>query len=149
MTNKQIAVLDKIVEIAQAVTGIAFAGLYPDSVNNVGQNFPAVIVRDGNEDASRYAAGREVYYTYTPEVMLITEVNTFNTRIGDILALQNALVTAIITDLSLSGLVHNIQGHRVTKGTDQDILATATSGYQGELSVHTIQFDLLIKDTRS
>lgn len=149
MTNKQILVLNEMVRIAENVAGVTFAGLYPDSMQDIGQRFPAVIVRDGNEDAPAFSTGQNVHYTYTPDVIVIHEVNTFTTRIADILSLQNEIVTKLITDLSMSGLVHNVNGYSVSKGTDQDILAEASAGYQGEISVSVITLNLTIKDTRS
>ena len=149
MTDKQITVLNKLVDIAASVDGIMFAGLYPDDMQNIGQRFPAVIVKDGNEDAPNYSTGQAVHYSYMPEILLITEVNTFNTRIRDILALQNKLVTALIADLTISGTVHNVNGHAIEKGVDQDLLSEFSAGFQGELSVHKITLNTTIKDSRS
>ena len=149
MINKQIIVLEKIKEIAESVAGIQYAGLYPDAIGNIGQRFPAVVIKDGNEDANRYNTGQTVMYEYNPQILLIHEVNGFNTRIRDILNLQAALITALITDLTLGGTVHNIQGHSIEKGTNQDILTEMAAGYQGEITVNTITLNTIIMDTRS
>ena len=70
MTNKQILVLNKIVEITDAITEVAFAGLYPEAIRSIGQRYPAVIVRDGDEDAPQYNAGQQVIYNYAVDVIL-------------------------------------------------------------------------------
>ena len=149
MTNKQILVLNKLVEIAQGVSGVTFAGLYPDAIGSVGQRFPAVIVKDGNETEATYQTGRACDYNYQPELYIHHEITNFTTRIADILALQNAILTAIIGDLSLAGLVDNIVGHEVIKGDSQNSLINTESGYQGEMTVHIIRLNMIINDTRS
>lgn len=149
MTNKQILVLNKLVEIAQGVAGVAFAGLYPDAISSVGQRFPAVIVKDGNEIEATYQTGRACDYTYQPELYIHHEITSFITRIADILALQNAILTAIIGDLSLVGLVDVLVGHEVIKGDSQNSLINTESGYQGEMTVHIIRLNMIINDTRS
>ena len=147
MTDKQILVLNKIVETCQAVTGIVYAGLYPDNKHDIGQNFPAVLVEDGNESAPTYNAGQEVIYDYQVTIRLYHELRLTN-RIQDILSLQNKLLTAIITDLSLSGLVQIITGHSVDKGISYDDLPEGGAGYQSEITARNININMKIKDTR-
>jgi hypothetical protein len=149
MTDKQILVLNKLVDLAKGVTGINYAGLYPEAVGKIGQRFPAVIVRDGDESAAQYHAGQEVIYDYSVDVILHVEIRLGVTRIADVLSLQNDLITAIITDLSLAGLVYNITGHSVSKGDDANVLADTASGYQGEITARAITFNFQIQDTRS
>lgn len=149
MTNKQILVLNKIVDIAKGIDGIAFAGLYPDALGSVGQKFPAVIVRDGNESAPNYDAGGRVRYEYLVDVILMQEVNKFNTRIESLLDTQNKIVTAIISDLKIAGTVLAVIGHAIDKGTDQDTLLEYSGGYQGELSSRVITFTIQMLDSRS
>ena len=149
MTNKQILVLNKIVEITDALTEVAFAGLYPEAIRSIGQRYPAVIVRDGDEDAPQYNAGQQVIYNYAVDVILHHEQRLGITRIEDVLAVQNKIITAVITDLSLSGLVHNITGHSVTKGENQSVLPDTGAGFQGEITARVITFNLQISDTRS
>ena len=149
MTDKQILLLNKIVETCKGISGVKYSALYPDGISKTGQRFPACIVRDGDENASQYDTGQRVIYDYAVDVILHTEIRLGVTRIADILSLQNSIVTAIITDLSLSGLVHNITGHSVSKGDSQDVLLDSGSGYQGEISARTITFNMQIKDTRS
>jgi len=149
MTNKQILVLNEVVRICKAISGINFAGLYPEAIWNTGQRFPAVIVRDGDEDAPNYNVGQEVIYDYAVDVILHVELIPGTTRIANVLDLENKIITAVITDLSLGGLAHNITGHRVSKGDNQDVLLDTSSGYQGEITARVITFNMQIKDTRS
>jgi len=149
MTDKQILVLNRVLAVAKATTGIVFAGLYPDALQQIGQQFPAVVVYDGNEDAPNYDTGQQVRYEYIVEVALYHEVNGFKNRIQDVLSLQNKLVTAIITDLTLSGTVNAVLGHSVDKGYFQGSELADIGGYQGEVSKRLIRFRLQIKDSRS
>lgn len=149
MTDKQILVLNKIVETAKAVTGIAFVGLYPDALAQIGQRFPAVVVYDGNEDAPNYDTGQQVRYEYTVELALYHEVNGFKNRIQDVLSLQNKLITSVITDLTLSGTVLAVLGHSVDKGYFQGTELADIGGYQGEVSKRLIKLRLQIKDSRN
>lgn len=149
MTNKQILVLNEIVRLCKAISGINFAGLYPDAIWNTGQRFPACIIRDGDEDANNYNTGQEVIYDFSVDIILHVEIRPGATRIADVLDLQNKIVTAVITDLSLGGYAHNITGHAVSKGENQDVLLDTSSGYQGEIAARVITFNMQIKDTRS
>jgi len=149
MTDKQILVLNKIVDLCKAVSGVNYAALYPDGIANTGQRFPACIVRDGDENAANYNTGQQVIYDYAVDIILHVEIRPGITRIQDVLSLQNKIITAVITDLSLSNLVHNVVGHSVSKGDNQETLLDSSSGYQGEITARVITFNLQIKDTRS
>ena len=148
MTNKQILVLNKITELCRAIPGIAYAGLYPEAIGKIGQRFPACIIMDGNEDNSNYDLGQTVRYDYTVSVILHHEVRLGVTRIADILDLQNKIITAVATDLSIDGTVHCLVGHSVEKGSSLNVLADTASGYQGEISARTINFTIQIYDSR-
>lgn len=149
MTNKQILVLNHLAELAKAVDGINYVGIYPEGVNLIGQRFPAVVIRDGDEDAANYDCGQQVRYTYQVDMFLHHEIRLGVTRIEDILDLQNALITAVITDLGLARADVVVIGHAVSKGENQNLLSDTASGYQGEIAVRVITFTLLIIDTRS
>ena len=149
MTNKQILVLNRLAAIAKAVTGINYVGIYPEGIGMIGQKFPAVVIRDGDEEAPNYDAGQQIRYTYNVDLYLHHETRLGITRIKDILDLQTALITAIITDLTLTNTVAAVLGHSVSKGDNQNILLDTASGYQGEIAVRVITFNLLIIDTRS
>ena len=149
MTNKQILVLNEVVRLCKAISGINYAGLYPDAIWNTGQRFPACIVRDGDENAPNYNSGQQVIYDFYVDVILHVEIRPGATRIADVLDLQNKVITAVITDLSLSGLVYNITGHSVSKGENQNVLSDTSSGYQGEIAARVITFNMQIEDTRS
>lgn len=149
MTNKQILVLNRLAALAKAVTGINYVGIYPEGIEKIGQRFPAVILRDGDEEAPNYDAGQQIRYTYNVDLFLHHEIRVGTTRIKDILDLQTALITAIITDLSLARSDVAVLGHSVSKGENQNLLGDTSSGYQGEIAVRVITFNLLIIDTRS
>ena len=148
MTNKQILVLNKIVELCKGISGINYAGLYPEAVGKIGQRFPACIVMDGDEDAPQYDAGQKVRYDYTVSVILHHEIRLGITRIADILDLQNKIITAVATDLSIDGTAHVLKGHSVNVGSSQNVLADTASGYQGEITARTINFIIQIYDNR-
>jgi hypothetical protein len=148
MTNKQILVLNKIADVIRAIPGIAYVGLYPEAVGKIGQRYPAVIIMDSDESAPAYNAGQEVIYDYQIDCILHTELRLGITRIADVLDLQNKIITAIITDLSLANYVHNITGHSVSKGETHNVLNDTASGYQGEITTRTITFNVQIRDTR-
>ena len=149
MINKQILVLNELVRIAKSISGVNYAGLYPEAVANIGQRFPAIIVKDGDESAPNYETGQRVVYDYSVDCLLHVEIRRGVTRIKDILDLQNEFITAVITDLTLGGYVYNITGHSVSKGTAESVLTDTSSGYQGEITVHNITFNFQISDTRS
>ena len=149
MTNKQILVLNKIVDLCKSISGIGFVGLYPEGIKSVGQRYPAVVVMDGDEDNANYNAGQQVIYDYIVEVYLHHEIKIGVSRIADILDLQNKIITKVCSDLNVNGTAHNVKSHRVEKGLVQNMLTDNAPGYQGEIGVRKIVFVISIKDTRS
>lgn len=148
MTNKQFLILSKAKDLIKAIPAIKYVGYYPDNVYNIGQQYPACILRDGDENETDIFTGNTLMYSYQFDIILHHELNQ-NPRIQDILDLQVAIITAIYAGLDAATNCTVITNHSVSKGDVQDALLTTGSGYQGEIASRVITFTLTVKDTRS
>jgi len=146
MTNKQFLILSKAMDIIKSVASVYYVGYYPDNVYSIGQQYPACILRDGDESDVDVLSGNTMTYAYSFDIILHHELNQ-NLRIEDVLSVQNDIVSAIYGGLeSATGCVA-ITGHSVVKGDVQD--AVLGAGYQNEITSRIITFNLSVHDTRS
>ena len=146
MTNKQQAIIDKLIEIFTADSQIKYAGIYPDDVVTIGNRKPAVIVIDDDESDYKYK-GMSVEYSYNIGLLLVMDKVEGN-RIKDLLAMQNHIQTLIaINDNALASVgcswVHLIS---VDKGNLVSQQSEDSLGYLGSLSTRKINIQVGIND---
>jgi len=150
MTNKQYLVIQAAKTALQAITGIKFVGIYPDDYDKIGQRFPAIMIKDSDEDVPEFHAGKQVRINYQLTCILYHETRAGYTRINDILDLQTDILNAITSGLmDLDGTVTQCTGYRIPKGDLTPAPLADNSGYSGEVSQREFIFNFTIFDQRS
>lgn len=140
MTNKQIIILEKIKSLLKSK---GFVGVFPDDVQNIGQNFPAFLIQDGDEEYKTKTGGR-IEYTYYISVMLYSNV------IGQksILDAQTEVLDALLDDQTLGGTCVLIEPLSVEKGEYSDTMNWYNVGIYKNVKIRKINLQVVVYDER-
>jgi hypothetical protein len=142
MTDKQYLCITAIKTALQTLVPnyIKKVGEYPDDLAVIGQNYPAVIIEDGNETFDIYS-GNTYYCYFEVYCHVYTEIKQPTTKMKAMLDLQAKINHAILADLTLGGNCVNIKLTEVQKSTDDD-------GAGLQVSHRAIKYTIEIHDIR-
>jgi len=151
MTNYQ---KDIIAQFKTAITAIGTStfkkvGEYPFDVNNVGQKYPAVLIEDGDEALADVQRNGSVTINWIVSCWLYTQIN--QTRIATILDYQVAIEDAILDSsvrLALGNKMECVNLLNVEKGERQETLDTYNVGYDSNISIRKINFEVTVTTLR-
>jgi len=143
MTDYQKDIIAQFKTSITAIGSFNKVGEYPFDVINIGQNFPAVLVEDGDENKSdgEIQRNQSVTMDYLIPVWLYTQIN--QSRISTILDYQVAIEDAILDDSVLTTLgikTDCIDILSVEKGSRQETLDMYDVGYDSNYSIRKINF---------
>lgn len=137
--------IDNIIASAIEVlstAGIKFVGYYPEDVpTSIGQNTPCAIIRIDSEDSFDTSKTGTYFSSMRLKIYLYTSVNQ-NIAL-DMTRLQNKLIDAFLSDLSMNESVHCVTPVSINRGdrTDSSI-DYYNEGYYDGLNVGSVDIDL-------
>ena len=137
---------DIITQFKTAISAIGtgtfkYVGEFPFDVQMIGNQYPAVLVQDGDEVLSDTQRNLSVTIDYLVHCWLYENVN--QSRISAILDHQVSIVDAILDDSMLTTLgvkTNCIELVSVEKGKNQDTLDKFDVGYDSNISIRKITF---------
>ena len=145
MTNKQIAVIRQIKAVLKADSTFKYVGEYPDNVKNIGQNYPCVLVGEGDEEITTNS-GRRTTDFMDISVWLYSDVAV--SRINNILEYQSKIMDLVLDDQSLAETCVQIEPVGVEKGDYAPDIDLYNPGYYEPVTVRKINFTVRIDDVR-
>jgi hypothetical protein len=145
MTDKQIIVLRKVIALLKADSTFKFVGWFPDDLNKGGQNYPYLLIRDGNEDVTT-SSGSRTDTLMIIEVWLYTNINV--NRIDAVLTIQNKISTILLKNQSLYNTCVQIEPVFIDKGGDSEDIDLRAPGYYYPVTVRRLDFTVQIYDER-
>ena len=141
MTNKQYDCITDIKTTLQALTtDIKKVVEFPDGLSQIGQNFPAVMLEDGNEIYTM-VSGNTYYCVMEVKVHLFVHIIPSKTKMESLLDLQATINNAILADLTLGGNCVNIVLTEVEKDTVENDAGT-------QIARRIMKYQIEIHDTR-
>ncbi len=143
MQNK---ILDILLEIKTIVKGdVSFVGFYPDDIQNIGNKYPAVLIRLGEENLCS-ATGRRI--TTTANVSLLVYTSAGKNDIRGTTELNTALLGAMLTSINLNVKCKNIEPTGIIRGEYNDIPSRYGVGFSDNLTIESINFGITVDDER-
>lgn len=154
MENKQKVILRKVVELLKATGSFNYVGFYDDLEDfkvAMGQNYPMVLVEDGDETFSDYPQ-QNLSVTKDLQVNVWLYHNIKKQRRITMLDLQATIEDAIMDDTVLSTLttdyIWDIYWVRVDKGGWLDNFDYRTPGYSDDRICRRIVFNFQFNTAR-
>jgi hypothetical protein len=141
MTNKQYPIIEAIKTALQTLvpTYIKKVLEYPDDISKAGQNFPAVIVRDGNETYTMNS-GEQYIGDFQVHLDVMTSIVLGQTKQHTMLDVQAKINDIILNDVTLGATCVNIRLTEVIKDNIE------TQGQQ--IDYRRITYTITFFDTR-
>lgn len=148
MTDKGWAMLSALKGIlaTQIATSAKYYGYFPDDVNLIGNKYPAILVRDGDESDTLNTG---TYIEQDMQVVIYLYVTDIVDRIKNTLALQRKITDACMKDLTVGGTAILIEPSIIEKGEYSEIADKFNAGFYPNLTVRKLYFNVKIYDTRS
>lgn len=146
MHNRQWSIISKLKDILDNCGFLVSVGYYPDDAADIG-TYPAVLVMDGDESNYKCLTGMGVEFEYLVSLLLLLDT-THNTRIKDILDLQNSIMTLVATsdDLFTDAGAVGLRMVGVAKGDVNTMSGLDALGYLPNLTVRRIDFMFSVQD---
>lgn len=91
MNNIQWQILNNLTNLLSTVSCFKFIGLYPDDIELIGKNFPALILIDGEESNHSCLTGNRITFDYQVSILIIDSKEK-DSRIKSLLEYQNTIV---------------------------------------------------------
>ena len=146
MQDNQTAILTEIKTLIDTVTDFKFVGDFPDSVQLIGNKYPAVLVGCGEETFELGNGGRIESEFFIP-IYLYSNVN--QSRLTTILSLQNKIIAVLEESLNLNGKALLIQCEGSEKGEYSTTPDKYSIGWYPNLSVIKLNFKVNVCYTRT
>jgi len=146
MKNKQTAVLSYFRKTIKAIPSINYVGIYPAFGEISHDNYPAVLIRDGNESLDEDFGFNGIYsYIYTVQVYLYQ----MNQKLRfDCLNVQASISDAILDDPTLGGAAMCCNLSSVEKGDYTISPDLSTAFISEEDNMRILSFAVKISTTR-
>jgi len=132
--------LNAIISDTEVFPYIQYVSYFPDSVQLIGNKYPAVLLRDGDEDMNLPSSGRRIEQNQTVVAYLYT--NYVVDRIENALQLQRIVIDALISDLTVGGNAIMISPVSIEKGDYSANPDKYNAGYYPNLTVRKIYFNI-------
>ena len=148
MTDKVWAMLSALKAIITTEVGVSakYYGYFPEGVQLIGNKYPAILLRDGDEETelnfgTRIKRGSIiVIYQYTNDII---------DRIKNALTLQRKITDACLKDLTINNTAVLIEPLTIEKGEYSETPDKFNAGIYPNLTVRKSYYNVLIYDTRS
>ena len=128
-----------------------FVGYFPHDVKNIGNRFPAALIKDGNEEISIMQGGlahddKEIsVYIYNN----YNGLETSQTEVEYILDLQNDAVYEILSDLRFNNSIDCVDLVNIEKGEWGETFDYYNAGYTDNMSLIKLTFLVKYRESRS
>ena len=136
-----------IISDTQVFPYIHLTGYFPDDVKNLGNRFPAVLLRDGDGEEDLPDSSRRIEQNMDIVAYLYTADQS--DRIEKALTLQRIVADNCLIDLTVGSNAIMISPLRVEKGDYSGTLDKYNAGFYPNLTVRKYYFNLMNYDTRS
>ena len=151
MTNKQWIILSAIKTAIEAIGDSTFkyVGFYPFNIQNIGNQYPAVLIQDGEEGLAEVQQNLSVTKVYRVPIWIHQQIN--QDRVETLLDRQTDIEDALLDSAVLDSLGTDadcISWESVEKGDYQATLDKYSVGYTDNMSIRKINFDVIYTTAR-
>ena len=141
-------ILSRIKKLLSDGEQFVYVGEFPDEIDRVGRNLPAVLVQDGDQPEYVMMTGGQLRYTYEVTVWLYHKPG--QNRSIDMNVLSDLVIEKLLNTTGFADNVFNLEAVAVEKGEPRGEQADyLTPGIYNQLNVRKIGFRMQILDTRT
>jgi len=145
MKNKQWDILSEIKTNLETLTEFNYVDYYPDSVQFIGNKYPALLIESGDETFELGTGGLINSDLYV-SIYLYHNIN--QNRIKYILILQNKIIAKLQDSLTNNDTALLIEIESVEKGAYSSVVDKYNIGWYPNLSVIKLNFKIKVCYTR-
>ncbi|MDY0218983.1 MAG: hypothetical protein RBR14_06525 [Candidatus Cloacimonas acidaminovorans] len=140
MNNIQWQILSKLINMLSTISVFKYIGLYPDDIEFIGKNYPAIILIDGEESNHSCLTGNRITFDYQVSILIIDSKEK-GSRIKSLLEYQNAIKKLLWHQENIiesEDSLAYIMGSSVEKGDINNYNDITALGYLTNISVRKI-----------